>query len=78
MNGITKAMRLFDIISYDTTRHFADQMNLNPIDLCEMIVSNNTDWASRSLDEDNYYCLSDITHDFIGLVNKDDHFVTRL
>ena len=71
-------MRLFDIISYDITRHFADQMNINPIELCEMIVSKNTDWAIRSLDEDNYYCLSDITHDFIGLANEDDHFIPRL
>jgi len=78
MDGITNAMRLFATLSYFTTKHFADQMNISPLDLCEMIVRNNQDWASRSLDEDNYYCLSDITHDFIGLVNKDDHFVTRL
>ena len=38
MNGITNAMRLFATLSYFTTKHFADKMNISPIDLCEMIV----------------------------------------
>ena len=69
---------LYDTIPYNILEHFSKQKSRSPFDLCEEIVTRHPDWTSRLLDPETDSSLEDRIHDFVGLVNNDDHFVPRI
>ena len=44
------------------------------------ICLENEDWSKRIVDqaEQDLLFMADITHDILGLLNKDEHFVPRI
>ena len=70
--------QLYAAMPYSVVAHYADQKQVSRVDLCIDIVSRNPMWAKRLFDEDTYSSLEDRIHDFVGMVNQDEHFVPRV
>lgn len=70
--------QLYATIPLSIVTYYADQKQLSRVELCIDIASRNSMWAERLFDEDNHSSLEDRIHDFVGLVNYDEHFVPRV
>ena len=70
--------QLYAIMPLSVVAHYADQKQVSMVELCVDIVIRNPKWAKRLFDEDAYSSLEDRIHDFVGLVNEDEHFVSRV
>ena len=70
--------QLYATMPLSVVAHYADQKQVSRVDLCIDIVSRNPMWAKRLFDEDTYSSLEDRIHDFVGMVNQDEHFVPRV
>ena len=70
--------QLYAIMPFNITMHYADDKQVSRVDLCVDIVSRNPNWAERLFDEDTYSSMEDRIHDFVGMVNQDEHFVPRV
>ena len=60
----------------DNAPQFFKQNAWQIIDVC----IGNEDWSERIVDqaEQDLLFTADITHDILGLLNKDEHFVPRI
>tara|TARA_R110001606_G_scaffold71900_2_gene165507 strand:+ start:248 stop:508 length:261 start_codon:yes stop_codon:yes gene_type:complete len=72
------SLRLWYLMPLDTTNHFAKQQGKTPEQVCLAVVTYDQEWADRVTQGSKSWSLDDLRHDFIGLVNKDEHFVPRL
>jgi len=74
----SKTFKLYTLIPQEILQHFAEQKKVNELDICEIIVEQNTEWVNRLFDNETNYCLNDLRHDFVGLMANDEHFVPRI
>ena len=77
-NLLKLSEKLQNIVPLDIQQHFADQQRLTKAGVCSVLILNNSDWADRVFDENNFFSLADIMHDFVGLMAKDEFFVSRI
>ena len=77
-NYMRLAEQLQNIIPDYTLDHYAQQQRLTSIGVCGMFVMKNSDWAERLFNDNSLFSLSDIIHDFAGLMIEDEHFVSRI
>jgi hypothetical protein len=72
------AIRLYQLIPLNTMQHFAKQMNISTMQLCDKVADTNGDWVDRLFNNESSYSLNDINHDFVGLIADDEHFLPRI
>ena len=65
------AIRLYQLIPLNTMQHFANQMNISTMQLCDKVADTNGDWVNRLFNNESSYSLNDINHDFVGLIADD-------
>ena len=70
--------QLYAIMPLSVVARYAEQKQVSKLELCVDVVSRNPKWAERLFDKDTYSILDDCIHDFVGLVNQDEHFVPRV
>ena len=70
--------QLYAIMPLSVVARYAEQKQVSKLELCVDVVSRNPKWAERLFDEDTYSSLEDRIHDFVGMVNQDEHFVPRV
>jgi hypothetical protein len=70
--------QLYAAMPLSIVAHFAEQKQVSKMRLCVDIVIRNPKWAERLFAEDTYSSMEDRIHDFVGLVNQDEHFVPRV
>jgi len=75
---MSKGMILFLMLPSDIVNHYANAKCMNPIDLCNEVAKDNPRWVSNVMNENQFITLADLCHDFVGLMQNDDHFVPRL
>ena len=73
-----QAIQLYALMPLAIVQHFADQKNVDCIDICEMMVTQNQSWVNRLFDHETSYSLNDLKHDFVGLIANDEHFLPRI
>ena len=72
------ALRLWHIMPLDTMTHFAKQQSKTTDQVCMDVVTYAPEWAFRITEGFVDWCINDLRHDFVGLVNKDEIFIPRL
>jgi hypothetical protein len=68
------------LVSTDHAEFFRNYAELKGVSLevlCAQISKNNHDWVDRVLG-DGGWRIQDLAHDFIGLLNQDEHFLPRI
>tara|TARA_R110000851_G_scaffold61367_1_gene141489 strand:- start:720 stop:947 length:228 start_codon:yes stop_codon:yes gene_type:complete len=75
---MSKGLMLYVMLPIDMVEHFAEQKKMSAIDLCIWVADNNKQWASNVINENYTMSLNDLKHDFVGLMQDDEHFVPRL
>jgi len=77
-NTLDQAMNIFDCIPFTILDHYSKKFNIGTLDLCVDVLLSNKEWHMRLSHPMTYTTLEDIIHDFIGLANRDEHFVPRI
>ena len=75
---MSKGLMLYVMLPLQMVDHFAQQKKMSAIELCEWVAANNKQWASNVINENYTMSLNDLKHDFVGLMQDDEHFVPRL
>ncbi len=75
---MSKGMILFLMLPSDIVNHYANIKGMKPIDLCNLVAMDNVEWVNNVINQNSIITLADLCHDFVGLMQCDEHFVTRL
>ena len=75
---MSKGLMLYVMLPIDMVEHFAEQKKMSAIELCRWVSDNNKEWVSNVINENYTMSLNDLKHDFVGLMQDDEHFVPRL
>lgn len=75
---MNKGMMLYVMLPLHTVEHYAEQKKMSAIELCEWVAYTHKQWTNNVLNENYTMSLQDLKHDFVGLMQDDEHFVPRL
>jgi len=72
------SLRLWYQMPLDIMNHFAKQQGKTSDQICLDVVTYDQEWADRVTQGSKSWSLNDLRHDFVGLVNKEEHFVPKI
>jgi hypothetical protein len=75
---MSKGMILFLMLPSDIVNHYANAKGMKPIDLCSLVAKDNQRWVNNVANQNQFITLADLCHDFVGLMQNDEHFIPRL
>ena len=61
----------------DFFRQIAESKGVGLGVLCNQLIENNYDWVDRVFGNEGWR-IADLKHDFVGLLNQDEHFLPRI
>ena len=67
--------RLYIALPLYCVEHFAKQKKCSNMHLIGNFVTKNIGWCKRLFDENTCCTISDIQHDFVGLLAEDEFFL---